>query len=74
MTFVYTRSRKRAASGPTTSIFPSVVASMIPTAVRTLSLSRCTAASRSSPERGKYHGRFHCPTFSKMAPWATCQE
>src|SRR5437762_2953796 len=69
--FVYIRSRKTAASGPTTSILPSVDASRAPAAFRTARHSRSTAASRSSPSSGKYRGRSHCPTFSKTAPLST---
>ena len=34
---------------------------------------RATAASRSSPSCGKYHGRSHWPTISNSAPCSTCQ-
>ena len=51
--FVYIRSRNAAASGPTTSIFPSVEASSTPAAFRTARHSRATAVSMSSPSRGK---------------------
>jgi hypothetical protein len=60
------------ASRPWMSILPSVDASMIPTPVRVATHSRATAACRSSPGFGKYHGRFHWPTFSKSAPCSSC--
>src|SRR5436189_210133 len=49
--FVYIRSRKTPASGPTTSILPSVEASSAPAALRTARHSRATAASRSTLHR-----------------------
>src|SRR5437867_2500535 len=55
------------------SILPSVDTSMTATFSRAARHSRRTAASISSSCRGKYQGRFHWPTFSKTAPWATCQ-
>jgi hypothetical protein len=51
--FVYIRSRNTPASGPTTSIFPSVEASKTPAALRTARHSRATAVAISSPSRGK---------------------
>ena len=62
-----------AASGPTTSILPSVEASNRPAALRTVTHSRLTAACMSSPAFGKYQARFHWPTSSNTAPWASAQ-
>src|SRR6266511_4187406 len=66
------RSRNTGASAPTTSILPSVEASIIPTPVRTAAHSRRTASHIDSPSRGKYRGRFHWPTSSNTAPRSTC--
>ena len=62
-----------AASGPTTSILPSVEASNNPAALRTVTHSRLTAACISSPALGKYQARFHWPTSSNTAPCASAQ-
>ena len=62
-----------AASGPTTSILPSVEASNRPAVLRTVTHSRLTAACMSSPGFGKYQARFHWPTSSNTAPWASAQ-
>ncbi len=62
-----------AASGPTTSILPSVEASNRPALSRTVTHSRLTAACMSSPPRGKYQARFHWPTSSNTAPCRSAQ-
>ena len=62
-----------AASGPTTSILPSVEASKMPTHCRAARHSRATASCMSSPAAGKYQARFHRPTSSKTAPCSAAQ-
>ncbi len=61
------------ASGPATSILPRVEASKIPSEARVARHSRATAASMSSPARGKWRARRHWATGSKTAPCASAQ-
>ncbi|MOA17223.1 hypothetical protein D3C78_1374730 [compost metagenome] len=65
------RFRNFAASGPTTSILPSVEASNTPTLSRTVLHSRLIASCMSSPARGKNQARFQLPTSSNTAPAAS---
>ncbi len=66
------RSRNAAASGPCTSILPSVETSQTPTAARTIAASRSQEARQSaSPGAGKWLGRSQSPASSIGAPRAT---
>ena len=62
-----------AASGPTTSILPSVEASNRPTLARTARHSRATAACMSSPAAGNTRRASTGPTSSNTAPWLAAQ-